>query len=190
MPRSTILETTAVLDGQLMLPGSIEVSSGEVVVRLVPEHGALPPTDARVITVRSIADAHDGLSFDERPRILHDPRLFLAAIASVIAQGRYVAAVPLHRELLRASNTRVVGIHPVDASPRLSARYATVMTRYLRDLRLMRAGELVLRTTLPLAEIAATAGFSDHAELTHVFSMCIGVSPSELRRQVHVRLVA
>ena len=190
MPRSTILETTAVLDGQLMLPGAVDVSSGEVVVRLVPEHEALPSTDARVITVRSIADVHDGLPFDERPRILHDARLFVAVIAAVTAQGGHVAALPLHRELLRASHVRAFDIHSFEVSRRSPARYTTAMTQYVRDLRVMRGGELLLRTSLPLSDIAASAGFSDHVELARVFSTCIGVSPSELRRQVHVRLVA
>jgi transcriptional regulator GlxA family with amidase domain len=64
------------------------------------------------------------------------------------------------------------------------------MSRYVRDLRVMRAGELLLRTSQPLSAIAMSSGFVDHVHLARAFRTCIGVCPTDLRRQVHGRQVA
>ncbi|MFB6890286.1 helix-turn-helix transcriptional regulator [Kitasatospora sp. NPDC056327] len=52
----------------------------------------------------------------------------------------------------------------------------------LLAVRLEVAGQLAARTALPLADIAATAGFADHAHLTHRFRARFGCPPSEFRR--------
>jgi AraC family transcriptional regulator len=221
MPSSTLIETMAVLDGRIVLDGLVEVRWGAVVVRLVREGAAVPATAARVLRLRAIADARDGLSFGGGPRILRDPRLFVALIASVAARGAYVNGLPLHAELVRAWRTpaleqrippnawlrvvrervhecfdrsinvhdlaRMAGIHPIHLSRGFSAYYGMTMGRYAGDLRVMRAGELLLRTSQPLTEIALLTGFSDEASFSRAFSACLGVAPSELRRRVQAR---
>jgi AraC family transcriptional regulator len=47
--------------------------------------------------------------------------------------------------------------------------------------RLQRAGEMIYRTKLTFADIAAATGFSSHAHMTSTFRQWIGFSPSELR---------
>ncbi|MCU7826177.1 helix-turn-helix transcriptional regulator [Kitasatospora sp. DSM 101779] len=51
----------------------------------------------------------------------------------------------------------------------------------LLGVRLEAAGQLVRRTALPLAQVAAMAGFADHAHLTHRFTARYGCAPSALR---------
>ncbi|SDT81629.1 AraC-type DNA-binding protein [Streptomyces sp. TLI_053] len=52
----------------------------------------------------------------------------------------------------------------------------------LLGVRLEVAGQLTARTALPLAEVAAAAGFTDHAHLTRRFRARFGCPPSEFRR--------
>ena len=63
-------------------------------------------------------------------------------------------------------------------------RAATGQTphRYLLDLRLDRARELIANRSMPLIDIAADCGFSSHAHLTTAFRSRFGVAPSAYRR--------
>ena len=63
-------------------------------------------------------------------------------------------------------------------------RAATGQTphRYLLDLRLDRARELIANKSMPLIDIAADCGFSSHAHLTTAFRSRFGVAPSAYRR--------
>ncbi|MFG2823772.1 helix-turn-helix transcriptional regulator [Kitasatospora sp. NPDC048365] len=53
----------------------------------------------------------------------------------------------------------------------------------LLAVRLEVAAQLATRTALPLADIAAATGFTDHAHLTRRFTARYGVPPSEFRQQ-------
>ena len=63
-------------------------------------------------------------------------------------------------------------------------RAATGQTphRYLMELRLGRARALIASGSMPLIDIAATCGFSNHAHLTTAFRSRFGVAPSAYRR--------
>lgn len=63
-------------------------------------------------------------------------------------------------------------------------RAATGQTphRYLLDLRLDRARELIANKSMPLIDIAADCGFSSHGHLTTAFRSRFGVAPSAYRR--------
>ncbi len=63
-------------------------------------------------------------------------------------------------------------------------RELTGMTpnRYLSEKRLRRARDLLLETSLPLAEIACQVGFSSQSALTHAFRRQYGETPGRLRR--------
>ena len=66
-------------------------------------------------------------------------------------------------------------------------RAATGQTphRYLLDLRLDRARELIANKSMPLIDIAADCGFSSHAHLTTAFRSRFGVAPSAYRRGLY-----
>jgi AraC family transcriptional regulator len=57
---------------------------------------------------------------------------------------------------------------------------------WLNERRIERAKDLMMMTTLPLAEIAIQSGFSDQASLTRIFHRLVGESPCNWRR-AHVR---
>ncbi|MFD5918517.1 helix-turn-helix transcriptional regulator [Kitasatospora sp. NPDC058201] len=62
-------------------------------------------------------------------------------------------------------------------------RAGTTFQAELAAVRLDVAGHLVRRTRLPLAEIAAAAGFTDHPHLTRRFRAHHGCGPAEFRRR-------
>jgi AraC-like DNA-binding protein len=53
---------------------------------------------------------------------------------------------------------------------------------YLLQRRVERAQELLVRTNLPLSEIALETGFADHSHFARQFRRLAGMSPSEVRR--------
>ena len=55
--------------------------------------------------------------------------------------------------------------------------------RYLLELRLQRAGDLLVDQSLPLTDIAASCGLSSHGHLTTAFRSRFGVPPSHYRRE-------
>jgi AraC family transcriptional regulator len=65
-------------------------------------------------------------------------------------------------------------------------RKATGLTphQYRMKLRVARAQELLLRKRMSLIDIAYYCGFSSHSHMTMVFRQLLGVTPSELRRDV------
>jgi AraC family transcriptional regulator len=65
-------------------------------------------------------------------------------------------------------------------------RAATGQTphRYLLQLRVQRAQELMGRGKVPLIDIAASCGFSSQAHMSRVFRQVLAVTPSEFRRSL------
>ncbi|MEV0187988.1 AraC family transcriptional regulator [Kitasatospora purpeofusca] len=62
------------------------------------------------------------------------------------------------------------------------AEAGTSFRAELLGVRLEVAGQLTARTVLPLADVAAAAGFTDHAHLSRRFRARFGCPPSEFRR--------
>ncbi|MFF7455450.1 helix-turn-helix transcriptional regulator [Kitasatospora sp. NPDC008115] len=78
----------------------------------------------------------------------------------------------------------LLGLAPRTLQRALAAA-GTSFQAELLAVRLEVAGQLTARTALPLADIAATAGFTDHAHLTRRFHAHYGCPPSEFRRTAH-----
>ena len=72
---------------------------------------------------------------------------------------------------------------------RFHATFKTVMGaspgRYLQDLRLLRARQLLLAGDLPVKSVAAETGFADVFHFSRLFRKRCGASPSAYRAQVH-----
>jgi AraC family transcriptional regulator len=56
--------------------------------------------------------------------------------------------------------------------------------RYLLQLRLERAQELIRKGSTSLIDIAALCGFSSHAHMSRVFRQVLGITPSQYRRSL------
>src|SRR5262249_32303117 len=76
---------------------------------------------------------------------------------------------------------RAAGIHPVHLARVFRQRYQCSVSEYLRALRLLEAGRLVLRANVSITEAALRAGFADHAHFTRCCSRRFGFSPRVLR---------
>lgn len=71
--------------------------------------------------------------------------------------------------------------HPNYLSSLLRAGTGMPLHRYLLHLRIRRATELLLSSTLPVAEVARLSGFSDAAYFTQYFRRVTGSTPTEFR---------
>ena len=76
---------------------------------------------------------------------------------------------------------REVGVHPVHLARVFRRRHGCSVSEYLRALRLVEAGRLILRQGHTIAEAAHEAGFADQAHLCRCFSDQLGFSPKNLR---------
>jgi AraC family transcriptional regulator len=92
----------------------------------------------------------------------------------------------LHQEFRSSISLRDVareaGVHPVYFARVFRRRHGCPVSAYLRALRLVEAGRLVLREGQSLATAALAAGFADQAHLSRCFSRQFGFSPRAVRR--------
>lgn len=101
------------------------------------------------------------------------------------APGWLVRAEGLLHEGFRTPLTlrgvaREVGVHPVHLARVFRTRHGCSVSEYLRTLRLIEAGSLILRGR-SLAEAACEAGFCDQAHLCRWFARLLGTSPGSLK---------
>lgn len=82
-----------------------------------------------------------------------------------------------------AELARLAGVHPVAFARAFRRRYGCTPGEYLRECRLDRAVDLLLRRPrLALADVAARAGYVDQAHFNHAFRASFGCTPSMYRR--------
>jgi AraC family transcriptional regulator len=95
-------------------------------------------------------------------------------------------------DMLRAGLARGVSLDEVARECHMSVsqfgrtfKKTTGLTphRWLVQRRVERAKDLLLRSMLPLAEIALDCGFSEQSHFTRTFTRMVGTSPGEWRRQ-------
>jgi AraC-like DNA-binding protein len=78
----------------------------------------------------------------------------------------------------------VVGRHPTHVARAFRREYGLTVAEYARSLRLdWAAGQLALND-VPLARVAAEAGFADQSHFTRAFRRHMGVTPGRYRRIV------
>jgi transcriptional regulator GlxA family with amidase domain len=80
-----------------------------------------------------------------------------------------------------------VGVQPTSLARMFRAHYGLSVGEYGRRLRLAWAAAELARGELPLAAIAARAGFSDQSHLTRVFRQHVGTTPARYREQTRSR---
>ncbi|MEI2454305.1 AraC family transcriptional regulator [Lysobacter firmicutimachus] len=86
------------------------------------------------------------------------------------------------RPLRIADLARAAGVHPVHLAREFRRHYRCAPGDYLRRLRLERALSALADPRLPLAEVAAQAGYADAAHLGHAFRRGYGLTPGDYRR--------
>jgi AraC family transcriptional regulator len=80
-----------------------------------------------------------------------------------------------------------VGVQPASLARVFRAHYGLSVGEYGRRLRLAWAAAELARGELPLAVIAARAGFSDQSHFTRVFRRRVGTTPARYREQTQSR---
>ncbi|HEY3180211.1 MAG TPA: AraC family transcriptional regulator [Casimicrobiaceae bacterium] len=76
-----------------------------------------------------------------------------------------------------------VGAHPAHVARAFRRAYGETIGAYVRRRRVEHADRALLTSDMPLAHIAAAAGFSDQAHFTRVYRRHFGVPPGARRRQ-------
>ncbi|WP_030275567.1 helix-turn-helix transcriptional regulator [Streptomyces sp. NRRL B-24484] len=156
-------------------------------IRHVPYLGSAP-AGAESLFVRAVQGAAARARVGRRVRVRGGSR---AADWRLEWDGAEPAATAVER--LRAAVRRdpaagwrlSVAAGALQLSPRTLqrelARGGSTFRAEVLGVRLDVAGQLVRRTALPLAQVAAMAGFTDHAHLTHRFTARYGCTPSAFR---------
>ncbi|MER5355200.1 AraC family transcriptional regulator [Kitasatospora sp. NPDC002551] len=179
---------------------------GSLTIRHVPSLGRVPlPSESLLVCALYTAGTAAVTG--------RTPRVEVFADGATGRPGEVLRATRVAGWRLRWSDRPAAGPRPLDAvrtyfareparpwrlsataallglAPRtLQRALATAGTSFQAELlavRLEVAGQLTARTALPLADIAATAGFTDHAHLTRRFHAHYGCPPSEFRRTAH-----
>jgi AraC family transcriptional regulator len=74
-----------------------------------------------------------------------------------------------------------VGIHPVSLARGFHRQHGCTIGEFVRTLRVNFAREELMRTVVPIADVAQRAGFADQSHLCRVFKQRTGMTPSEFR---------
>jgi AraC family transcriptional regulator len=85
-----------------------------------------------------------------------------------------------------ADVARAAGVHPVHLARTFRHAWGCSPGELLRWRRAERAAHLLAGTAAPAAEIAAMVGFADQSHMTRAFRTLYGLTPSALRRTLHV----
>lgn len=83
-----------------------------------------------------------------------------------------------------------VGVHPTHLARVFRAHFGVSVGEYGRRVRLARAAAELAETDLPLAVVAARAGFSDQSHFTRLFKLRVGATPARYRQQTRSTLRA
>lgn len=94
----------------------------------------------------------------------------------VIDEFSWAQSVPLREA------AAIAGVHETHFSRGFHRHIGVTANEYRARARLRLASRLLLTTTLPLAHVALSAGFSDQSHLTRVFSRRLDLSPAAYRR--------
>jgi AraC family transcriptional regulator len=77
-----------------------------------------------------------------------------------------------------------VGMSPQHFARVFKASFGVPLHRYVLQRRVARAQQMLTRSSLPLAEVALSCGFSSQAHLGFVFKVHTGMAPGQYRRTV------
>jgi YesN/AraC family two-component response regulator len=100
------------------------------------------------------------------------------------ALRRAVAFIDDHySERIRLADVAAAAwLSPGYLSEILKAKLGKTFTDYLAEVRVQHSKDLLVRTAIPIAEIATRVGFSDQSHFTKVFTRVTGTSPARFRR--------
>lgn len=98
-------------------------------------------------------------------------------------RARRLIEEELASPLSLAGIASAVGVHPVHLARQFRASQGCTVGEYIRRVRVGFARRELAMTDKPIAEIAFSAGFSDHSQLTKTFKRVTGRTPTAYRAQ-------
>lgn len=110
-----------------------------------------------------------------------------------LRHGRPIARIELVRELIHAhfseslaltTIAELVGLHPVYLAQAFRKAYGSTVGEYIRKLRIEFACHELSKLDIPIATIAADAGFFDQSHFTRTFKRLVGITPTEYRKNL------
>ena len=115
-----------------------------------------------------------GMLRHERPRRYRHPPLWLSDIRRTLADPASWSLTIDELGLLCGHN----GAHLAFA---FREHFGLTIGEYVRERQISVARELLMNTTTPISQVAASAGFSDQSHLTRVMRRTLGITPARLR---------
>lgn len=85
------------------------------------------------------------------------------------------------RSLTLAEIGRAAGVHPIHLARMFRKAHGCSVGEYVRRLRITTARAALLKSSAPLADVAAMAGFADQSHLCRTFRRLVGVTPGRYR---------
>lgn len=101
---------------------------------------------------------------------------------SLVSLAVHFMELHYHDELLISDVADFVGVHPNYLSLRFKQELGLSPKRFLLELRLKKAKELLLQTHDPINIIASSVGFSDSLSFSKFFKKMTGYAPTEYRK--------
>ena len=98
-----------------------------------------------------------------------------------IALALKYMAEHLSEDIGRDEICRAAHLSPSHFSRLFAAHVGQSLKDYLTELRLNRARELLVRSAMPLAQVALESGFKDQSYFTKVFRQHLGATPGAYR---------
>lgn len=111
------------------------------------------------------------------PGLINPPHIQLARLQSVVAYMREHLAEDLSINQLAAR----AGVSPAHFRRLFDSAMGVAPHRYVMNLRLERALELLMQTDLPILHVALECGFSSQSHLTAAFKKEHGTTPAQFR---------
>lgn len=111
------------------------------------------------------------------PGLINPPHIQLARLQSVVAYMREHLAEDLSINQLAAR----AGVSPAHFRRLFDSAMGIAPHRYVMNLRLERALELLMQTDLPILHVALECGFSSQSHLTAAFKKEHGTTPAQFR---------
>lgn len=88
------------------------------------------------------------------------------------------------RRLNLAEIAAMVSVHPAHLNRVFKHHFGVTVGKYLRQLQVELAQQLLANREIPLSRVAVDAGFFDQSHFTRVFKSTTGISPADFRRHV------
>jgi AraC family transcriptional regulator of adaptative response / methylphosphotriester-DNA alkyltransferase methyltransferase len=111
----------------------------------------------------------------------------VAGRRALFAQAAELIRAEYARELVLAEIARRAASSPRQLQRAFAEAGGTTFRRYLRDVRMARAAELLADRDVPVKRVARAVGYRQPAQFAKAFRRHHGDSPAEYRSRVHDR---